>query len=115
MVIFRAVANMTKNWHTGLLLWNTQPFRCHPCICVRGICSKCLAFCKSHELWRYCRTYHLRKQLNDEKSTGVLAKNMMLLEGGLQEEGNITDKGMQDMHKHVLLVIRKEAAYTSLK
>ena len=39
----------------------------------------------------------------------------MLLEGGLQEEGNITDKGMQDLYKHVLLAMRKYAAYKSLK
>ena len=39
----------------------------------------------------------------------------MLLEGGLQEEGNIIDKGMQDLHKHVLLVMRKGAAYKLLK
>ena len=61
-------------------------------------CIHCLAFCKSDELWRHCRTCHLRKQVNDDKSTGVLAKARMLLEGGLQEEGNITDKGMQDLH-----------------
>ena len=54
-----------------------------------------------------CRTCHLRKQVNDEKSTVVLAKARVLLEGELQEEGNITDKGMQDLHKNVLLAMRK--------
>ena len=78
-------------------------------------CVHCLAFCKSDELWRHCKTCHLRKQINDEKATGVLAKARMLLEGGLQEEGNVTDKGMQDLHKHVLLAMRKDAAYKSLK
>ena len=78
-------------------------------------CVHCLAFCKSDELWRHCKTCHLRKQVNDEKATGVLAKARVLLEGGLQEEGNVTDKGMQDLHKHVLLAMRKDAAYKSLK
>ena len=78
--------------------------------CIHG-----LAFCKSDELWRHCKTCHLRKQISDEKSTGVLAKARMLLEGGLQEEGNVTDKGMQDLHKHVLLTMRKDAAYKALK
>ena len=55
------------------------------------------------------------KQVNNDKATGVLAKARMLLEGGLQEEGNITDKGTQDPHKHVLLAMRKYAAYKSLK
>ena len=66
-------------------------------------CIHCLAF--SDELWRHCRTCHLRKQVNDEKSTGVLAKARMLLEGGLQEEGNITDKGMQDLHMSQSLIL----------
>ena len=78
-------------------------------------CVHHLAFCKSDELWRHCKTCQLRKQVNDEKATGVLAKARMLLEEGLQEEGNVTDKGMQDLHKHVLLAMRKDAAYKSLK
>ena len=45
----------------------------------------------------------------------VLAKARVLLEDELQEEGNITDKGMQHLHRHVLLGVREDAAYTSLK
>ena len=39
----------------------------------------------------------------------------MLLEGGLTEEGNVGDKGMQDLQKHVLLTMRKDAAFKALK
>ena len=76
-------------------------------------CIYCLAFCKSDELWRHCKTCHHRKQGSDD--TGVLCKARMLLEGGLQEEGNVGDKGMQDLQKHVLLTMRKDAAFKALK
>ena len=75
----------------------------------------CQLHWKSDELWRHCKTCHHRKQGSDDQSTGVLCKARMLLEGGLQEEGNVGDKGMQDLHNHVLLTMRKDAAFKALK
>ena len=58
---------------------------------------------------------HHRKQGHDDKSTGVLCKAKMLLESGLQEEREVRNNGVQDLHYYVFLTTTKDAAFKTLK